>query len=304
MVLSTPSYLHHLRQFLASYLEKFGEQVPLTVVHTGGLAPELPPGIRLIAQDQLLGCGAARELGRRIIRAAWTLYTDCDVLFPDNFVQTVFDTIQHAEIKGIDAVQLDFKASNPTKWGHFEFLLDKLVILNRSKQSTKNDWWEAQSFDLPPSQDFFIELTCMQGFGMLIRSDAVEAVGGFDPSLDSGEDRDIAVRLIKSHRRIGLTIKCFLFHSYDFGLIRILRRKIWHGRFSALTSAKHPDEFPNSIGSCLRLMFIAATFPPLPFRSLQGRVYFSLQAIAFGSAHILNSILLCWYRLTRNFSHW
>jgi hypothetical protein len=59
---------------------------------------------------------------------------------------------------------------------------------------------------------------------MLLRRDALNTVGGFDLRLDSGEDRDVAAKFIKSGKTIGLSHDCFVLHNYDFGLLRVLRR--------------------------------------------------------------------------------
>ena len=255
VVLSTPNYLHHLEVFLPSFLQHFGSEIQLTVVHSGGSPPVVPSGVELVISERPLGCGAARELARPRTRAPWVLYTDADVTFPVGFYQTLLDEITRAEALCLDGVQLDFKPRDATRWGFFEFLLDRMVILNRSALADDGDWWDRDaSVDEWTGNETMVPVSCMQGFGMLLRREAVDAIGGFDRRLDSGEDRDIAARLIKAGGRICMTSKCFVLHSYDFAFSRILRRKSWHGEFSALTSAIHPDLFPGSIVSCLRMM--------------------------------------------------
>lgn len=297
VVLSTPGYLHHLGRFIQSYLKQVGKEVHLTIVHTGGPPPIVEHGIDVVHRHILHGCGAAREIGRASTRADWTLYTDCDVSFPNTFMPALLNTLRSARDSKFDAVQLDFSPSNATVWGEFEFHFDKLTLLSRSEMNRGQEWWKGKRLDRISEDVDFLELTCMQGFGMLIRRDALIAIGGFDSRLNSGEDRDVAARLRKNGVRIGLSPRCFLYHSYDFSLIRIIRRKIWHGQFSALTSAKHPDEFSKSVLSCVRMMTIGQVLPPVHFRSLRGRIYFALQAVAFGCAHIFYSIPILWNHL-------
>jgi hypothetical protein len=109
VVLSTPDYLHHLQKCLASFRSQIGEQIRLTVVHTGGQAPALPGTVRAIRCPRMLGCGAARELGRPVTSARWVLYTDADVCFPEGFLSSIRAEIERAERFGLEAIQLDFE---------------------------------------------------------------------------------------------------------------------------------------------------------------------------------------------------
>ena len=82
-----------------------------------------------------------------------------------------------------------------------------------------------------------------------------------------------------------------LCHAYDFTLLRIMRRKWWHGKFSVLTARKHSDLYPNSLAACVRMM-LSACAPPPAFRGFYGRIYFAAQAWTFGLSHLLHASIL------------
>jgi GT2 family glycosyltransferase len=240
----------------------------------------------------MLGCGAAREFARSSTSARWVLYTDCDVLFPAGFAAALGRDLALLDRAGFRAAQLNFDALEPSRWGEFEFSMDKQVILNRLDRDRNGEWWRAEGDEAFDGDCEKIScIRCMQGFGMLIQRELLDQIGGFDPALDSGEDRDVAARIVAADERIAFLPRLAISHSYDFDLVRIARRKWWHGKFSALTSEKHPKLYRGSMGSCFRMLASAMT-PPKCFRSPRGRVYFAVQAVSFAASHILHAALL------------
>lgn len=294
-MLCTPEYIHQLQSFVASYQAAFDTQaVPLLVSHSGSALPDaivatLPVTV-VETPAKRLGCGQAREKVRPRTEAKWVFYTDADIVFESDAGACIAVATQAAEQDGLAAVQLGFAARNETVWGKFEYLMDKSALENRTPRQSRDKWWISDPTEpdsLPYAAGDLVPICCLQGFGMVIRRDVLDSIGGFDTDLGACEDREIAARLGAAGYRIGYSKRPVVFHDYGFTLKQIVRRKWRHGKFSAVTSRKHLSHYGFGIWPCIKMMLIAA-HPPQPYRSLRGRIYFVTQAITFGGSHILH----------------
>jgi glycosyltransferase involved in cell wall biosynthesis len=66
-------------------------------------------------------------------------------------------------------------------------------------------------------------------------------IGGYDATLEAGEDWDISTRLLKSNYRIG-RVKSLIFHNEgQVTLSKLFRKKYYYGQSIPLYSSRHPD---------------------------------------------------------------
>ena len=91
-------------------------------------------------------------------------------------------------------------------------------------------------------QRFGDDVDFLGSFNVMYRRKAFDAVGGFDPSfsLASGEDNDLAYRLLDQGGRLRFTEKAMVAHHHPERLGSYLRTQMAHGYWRMKLYAKHP----------------------------------------------------------------
>ncbi|AGP65924.1 membrane sugar transferase [Mycobacterium intracellulare subsp. yongonense 05-1390] len=77
---------------------------------------------------------------------------------------------------------------------------------------------------------------------IICRCSAIREVGGFDETLQSGEDVDLCWRLIESGARLRYEPIALVAHDHRTGLRDWLARKAFYGGSAAPLSVRHPDK--------------------------------------------------------------
>lgn len=125
------------------------------------------------------------------------------------------------------------------------------------------------------------QLNILQGFAMLLKSDLLEKINGFNKFLQTGEDRDIAARILESGEKIAFLPEPIIYHLYNFNLYRIIKRKCWHGKYFPHYTRSHLDIYPKVFFTIIKMLLFSIV-PPKPWNSLSGRIYYIIQAFSFG----------------------
>jgi glycosyltransferase involved in cell wall biosynthesis len=82
------------------------------------------------------------------------------------------------------------------------------------------------------------------GCNMAVRTEALKAIGGFDPQFHAaGDDVDACWRLMDSGRRIGFVPGAVVYHHRRSSVLGYLRQQRSYGKAEALLERKHPDKY-------------------------------------------------------------
>jgi mycofactocin system glycosyltransferase len=99
------------------------------------------------------------------------------------------------------------------------------------------------------------------GAAMICRRAALADIGGFDESMQSGEDVDLCWRLIESGARLRYEPIALVSHEHRIGLWDWLARKAFYGTSAAPLSARHPDKTaPLVISVTMLLVWLLPAF--------------------------------------------
>lgn len=100
---------------------------------------------------------------------------------------------------------------------------------------------------------------------LVVRATAFDQVGGFDETLDVGEDVDLLWRLADAGWRCRYEPAAVVVHAGRSRLPELLRRRFDYGRSAALLDARHPGRLPPVRGSrwSVAVTALAATGHPV-----------------------------------------
>ncbi|MEQ1759845.1 MAG: glycosyltransferase [Vicinamibacterales bacterium] len=106
------------------------------------------------------------------------------------------------------------------------------------------------------------------GCNMAFRRDALEAVGGFNPTyLRAGDDVDVCWRLQDKGYRIGFAPSALVWHHHRSSVKAYWRQQVGYGEGETWLDAHHPEKFISG-----QMLWRGRIYSPLPFiRSLTGR---------------------------------
>jgi mycofactocin system glycosyltransferase len=99
------------------------------------------------------------------------------------------------------------------------------------------------------------------GAAMVCRRAALADIGGFDESLQSGEDVDLCWRLVESGARLRYEPIALVGHEHRIRLWDWLARKAFYGTSAAPLSTRHPDKTaPLVISGTMLLVWLLPAF--------------------------------------------
>ena len=128
-------------------------------------------GVRVFQQTQNLGRGAARKLAMEIARTQFVLCCDATNILPDDFAARALPWFENPKVAAVVGLITD-----PNPRG----VISRWRARNLFKAGIPRNASKGASF-----------IT----FGAMVRSSAVAAVGGYDPSLRHSEDAELGYRL-------------------------------------------------------------------------------------------------------------
>jgi glycosyltransferase involved in cell wall biosynthesis len=195
---------HNEAQFIAPCLHSVLAQsrIPDEVIlvnnassdDTGAVARAIP-GVRVVDEPRK-GLVVAREAGRRASAGDLLLYLDADCRAPLTWIERVAEKFeQRADLLAL---------SGPYRYYDW-------------------DWWgrsliRAYDFTLAPATQLLVKYilgigTIFYGGNFAVRREALDAIGGFDTSIEfHGEDTNLGRRLFAAGR-VELFYDCFLYTS-------------------------------------------------------------------------------------------
>ncbi len=93
-----------------------------------------------------------------------------------------------------------------------------------------------------------LEKACWEGdvaveAARVVTSDMYWRVGGHDPALVWGEDKDLDLRLREAGGRVDVTVAKVRHHERDIGFWRTIKKKMHYASTAGLFAAKHPGAF-------------------------------------------------------------
>ncbi len=192
----------------ASNIVKFLDSVPEgieTVVvdasqdETPDLIESLRESVTIVRSNSNIS--TARQLGSQYATTPWLLFTDADVAFADDY----FDQLSRIAIGGNDAGLVGAKSTIGEFDTYYRWFCRGQAVLTK------------------------LGIPAATGSNMLVRADALRAVGGFDRELSVNEDTELMFRIKKAGYSVsfepGLVVRSFDQRRLEAGLVR----KIAHG---------------------------------------------------------------------------
>jgi len=155
--------------------------------------------------------GGVRNLGASRAEGSFLSFIDVDCTIPVEYFSEALATISR---EGADATGSPYAL--PPDAG----------LLERT-------WWDIH---VPASEGWVSYLNAGNFF---CTNEAFQNVGGFDVSLESGEDTELGLRFLKEGYRIYLSYSvCAFHHGNPKSLGQFYRKQIWHG-LGALGTFRH-----------------------------------------------------------------
>jgi mycofactocin system glycosyltransferase len=191
------------------------------VVDDGSAIPLAPvPGAEIVRRDTAGGPGAARNTGLAMVDTALVLFVDADVIWnPDAWA----GLLAHFDDANVGAVAPRV-TSNPGP-----------SLLERYERTSSPLDLGAESARVRLGT----RVSYVPAATIMIRTDALRSVGGFDESLRFGEDVDLVWRLDASGVRCRYEADVVVVHRPRSSLMAAWRQRMSYGSAAAGLDARH-----------------------------------------------------------------
>lgn len=206
-------------------------------------------GVSLISMDHLSGEANVRSAGASSSRGDIIIQTDCDAVYPPEFIET---TLKHFEDPGVDGLSV----------GRI-FVLEerKGLIADYFRVKRESSFLVRNAGIKPPAGCF------------AMRRDVFEKNGPYDPSMTAGTDVDFSRRMGEKEMKI-VWAKDTYFHHADPDKLSVFLRRIWNGAIYGKNLQKKWGGWPrglslapflarNLLASLIPVAIIAGTVQPL-----------------------------------------
>ncbi len=182
---------------------------------TAGLAERA--GARVIRQENR-GPAAARNAGFRAARGEVVLFTDSDCRARRDWASSL--------LAGLSSDNVGAAAGTYGIWNRSQWLARQIhseIIARHSRMGRF-----VRSFG---------------SYNVAVRREILERLGGFDESFRraSGEDFDLAFRILKSGYKIAFMRDAVVDHLHTESLVKYLKEQARHGFWRMLLYKRHPD---------------------------------------------------------------
>lgn len=174
------------------------------------------PGVIYIHQSNA-GPAAARNRGAAAARGEWLAFTDSDCIPHSDWIEHLMTWAQ----PGVDAIGGTYGIANP------QSLLARIVHAEIRTRHIRQ----------PREVDF------LGSFNVMYRAQMFHALGGFDETFRqaSGEDNDLAYRLVEIGSRLVFTNDAIVDHYHPDRLWPYLKTQARHGFWRVKLYKQHPD---------------------------------------------------------------
>lgn len=147
----------------------------------------------------------ARQSGADNAVTTWLLYSDADMIFDANY----FSELEKMPVaENVGAIMGAKKSKNKYRWYYFLYS-NSIRLLS------------------------YAGIPIGSGSNMLLKKEALDAIGGFDFALTHSEDNDILMRIKKAGWRVIYNGKLTVYENDHRRLDRGVFRKFWHGTLRA-----------------------------------------------------------------------
>jgi GT2 family glycosyltransferase len=163
----------------------------------------------------------ARNLGAGGVHGKYLIFLDDDVKFDaSDFLKDVLEALKSSGPR--DAVSLTWYLSPKANWLQRVIFGEPLYTFDRAKPKAEMSWKECGT-------------ACFA-----IRSDWFAALQGFDEELVSGEDCELAYRIVQAGGRIYTLPQRRIAHDPPRTLKGVIKKSFWYERGNAQVARKHP----------------------------------------------------------------
>ena len=175
-----------------------------------------------VIQQHTSPAARARNLGAQRATGEYLVFLDDDVKFSSpNVLENVLKTLKFLGPK--DVVNITWRLRPDANWIQRIQSANPTFTFDRSHRHTKMSWKECGA-------------ACFA-----IRSDWFSTLGGFDEDLVSGEDCDLAYRLVKAGGKIVTLPDCWIEHDPPQTFKGAVVKAFWYERGNAQVTRKHPE---------------------------------------------------------------
>lgn len=194
----------------------------VVVVDDGSRPPlALPPGVRLVRRARNGGPAAARNDGLAEVTTALVAFVDTDVTVTDGWLDGLLGHFADDRVAAV--APRVASARGPGAVARYEAAHSPL------------DLGPEPARVAPGTRVGYVP-----GAALVARTDAVRAVGGFDPALRTGEDVDLVWRLIAAGHRVRYEPGVVVHHAPRPTWSGLVRQRIAYGSSAALLARRHP----------------------------------------------------------------
>ncbi len=182
-----------------------------------------PCAIEILRHDRSLGPAAARNSGLERCSTEFVAFLDSDVVPRRGWLEALLGHFCDPAV-ALVAPRIVALHVGDTAVGRYETVRSSLDLGAR----------EAPVVPYGP-------VAYVPSAAMVVRRSALLDVGGFDPTLRSGEDVDLCWRLVESGSRLRYEPVALVAHDHRTRLRQWLTRLAFYGGSAAPLSTRHPD---------------------------------------------------------------
>lgn len=192
------------------------------VVDDGSRIPLAPvPGAEVVRRESAGGPGAARNTGLSSIDTALVLFVDADVVWNDDAWSALLAHFDDDKVAAVaPRVMSDPGSSLLARYERTCSPLDLGPESARVRAGTRVSYVPAAA--------------------IMLRTESLRSVGGFDEALRFGEDVDLVWRLDARGSRCRYEASATVFHRPRSSLVAAWRQRLSYGSAAASLHARHP----------------------------------------------------------------